>query len=860
MHLIFFSPLYAYLIPLAAAIPFVIHLLNRRKRKKIVFSSVRLLEEVVQVSRKKFSLKKWQRILLLLLRALSLALLVAFIADPWLTLRVFPVGGETAALGGGGDDFSPLAVFLFDVSMSRKEISEGVPGARNEGLVFDRDKRIAAKIIESFPGDNWGRLFKGAAVVSYTNKEEPLMSLPLSAQHRSAPVGIIDFLRKISPTDKPTSHLEGLRAAVKIFLKNDENDLPATGATKSKPGVIFWFTDFAAHGFPSQGKGYGAQEDGKSLEKILLPDNVNLVIVAPQPASSSFVEGGGLCLMKNLAIEGVSQHPLEKSGSGGDYFFDALVRSYDFEGPALLSLFESGNKEKKIFDMPVYIKKNQLNRIRCFLPPDSQYTKDNPDGLLRLLVKGDNLKADNSYYFRRRPEAVGFPSDKKGLNVLIVDGNPAPGRLSNVFYLESALKSSALVGSVETISFGEFVSNYNSLKNKFSVYDAVIFSDFWPSEPYVNVSFADSGTSGDLSYTYDKSASPIAYFSRDYLASGSSKVVIFFAGERLLGGSSGDYEINGIKIYPGSVSRKSAVSSEEGVYMNSDDKNAPGRRKLKLSIDSKYFEEVLNISHAEEFDWNVMIDKIPAVSYDGKEYLAIAGLSSDGREEEGIPFILAGRNDGYSQEKSGGNFFFINTTSGRSWSDFCTKPVFAVMMEGLAASGYRRAEKSRDKSYGDIYGFAGVEYKLYDDNHRDTASYHRDKSRLVYYVADGKPLPLFAVPPERAGIYQLNDEGVKYAGQKSTRRNFYFVNIFPEESNPAFFKGKIDDFIKKGKNSNIYFLKYRSNPDESDEKDIASKAAMIAAGRSLRRGIGVAIFLVILIENFIIIAWRRNYR
>ena len=73
-------------------IPIIIHLFQLRKFKKINFSNVAMLEQVVQASRKSKSLKKW---LLLLCRLALYAFVILAFAQPFLSGKLSANGTET---------------------------------------------------------------------------------------------------------------------------------------------------------------------------------------------------------------------------------------------------------------------------------------------------------------------------------------------------------------------------------------------------------------------------------------------------------------------------------------------------------------------------------------------------------------------------------------------------------------------------------------------------------------------------------------------------------------------------------------------------------------------------------------------
>ena len=85
----FLNPLYLFGL-LAAGLPIVIHLLTRRRPKRIPFSSVEFLREVNVAQLRRFRLREF---LLLALRTLAIALLALALSKPALKGAVGPGAG-----------------------------------------------------------------------------------------------------------------------------------------------------------------------------------------------------------------------------------------------------------------------------------------------------------------------------------------------------------------------------------------------------------------------------------------------------------------------------------------------------------------------------------------------------------------------------------------------------------------------------------------------------------------------------------------------------------------------------------------------------------------------------------------------
>ena len=114
----------------AASIPILIHLLNRRKLKKVEFSTLAFLKELQKTKIRKIKLKQW---ILLVLRVLIIALLVASFARP--TIR-------NATIGGAAPAAKTSAVIIIDNTFSMSAVEEG-------GSYFNQAKQTAKTILNN---------------------------------------------------------------------------------------------------------------------------------------------------------------------------------------------------------------------------------------------------------------------------------------------------------------------------------------------------------------------------------------------------------------------------------------------------------------------------------------------------------------------------------------------------------------------------------------------------------------------------------------------------------------------------------------------------------------------------------------
>jgi hypothetical protein len=180
----------AFLIGLAAAaVPIIIHLLNRRRVKRVKFSSLEFLDEVNKRRMRRINLR---RILILILRTLAILSLVFAFARP--TLR-------TGLLFAGS--VPKNVVVCLDASYS-------MGAAMETGTAFDAAKRIAGDIVDEAGGGD------AINVVAFARHAEALMEqgtrnkgvvkaaidrLPLSSETTSIRAAVVRALELIEASD-----------------------------------------------------------------------------------------------------------------------------------------------------------------------------------------------------------------------------------------------------------------------------------------------------------------------------------------------------------------------------------------------------------------------------------------------------------------------------------------------------------------------------------------------------------------------------------------------------------------------------------------------------------------------------------
>ncbi len=132
----------------AVALPFLIHLLNRQKAKRVVFSSLAFLRKLQHKKMRRMKLRQW---LLLFLRALILALLVLAFARPSLKTNSFLLKGTHVRTS---------AAIVLDNSMSM--------GAETEkGQLYAQAKKIALQVVQNLQNGD-------AIFILLTTKNQPI--------------------------------------------------------------------------------------------------------------------------------------------------------------------------------------------------------------------------------------------------------------------------------------------------------------------------------------------------------------------------------------------------------------------------------------------------------------------------------------------------------------------------------------------------------------------------------------------------------------------------------------------------------------------------------------------------------------
>ncbi len=208
----------------AMALPVIIHILNRRRVKKIRFSSLEFIAELNKRRMSKINLRRW---IILLLRTLAVLCLVLAFARP--TIR------STAPLFMPGDTPQHIVICL-DVSYSM--------GAEQEkGTAFTAAQALARQVVDECQGNDL------LNVVAFSTRAD----VAFEAGTRNKQV-IKNAIDELDVSGEGTSTRGAVEAAADLIARSDV----ATGE-------IYVISDF--------------REPGDSLCAVDLPENTRLIIL-----------------------------------------------------------------------------------------------------------------------------------------------------------------------------------------------------------------------------------------------------------------------------------------------------------------------------------------------------------------------------------------------------------------------------------------------------------------------------------------------------------------------------------------------------------------------------------------------------
>ena len=174
----FLTPLFLTAGAAAASLPLIIHLLNRERARRLVFSTIRFIKMSHQANVQRHRLKQ---LLLLLMRILILALLGLAFARPFFA--------DTPATTGGIGGVRNIVIIL-DTSYSMGYLD-----------TFDQAKKAAIKLADDLqPSDTSALIF--------TNSRAKVIK-PLDAEHRQIQAAVIGA----QLTNRTTDYLDAIQSA-----------------------------------------------------------------------------------------------------------------------------------------------------------------------------------------------------------------------------------------------------------------------------------------------------------------------------------------------------------------------------------------------------------------------------------------------------------------------------------------------------------------------------------------------------------------------------------------------------------------------------------------------------------------------
>lgn len=208
----------------AAAVPIIIHLLNRRRVKKVKFSSLEFLDEVNKQRMRRINLR---RILILILRTLAILALVFAFARPTLRSGLLFAGSVPKNV-----------VVCLDASYS-------MGAAMETGTVFDAAKTIAGDIVDEAGGADM------VNVVAFAKTAEALL------EQGTRNKGVVKTaIERVPLSSETTSIRAAVDRALALIEKSDVDG-----------GEVYVVSDFRA------------SDDSSFVDEAKLPDNVRVYFI-----------------------------------------------------------------------------------------------------------------------------------------------------------------------------------------------------------------------------------------------------------------------------------------------------------------------------------------------------------------------------------------------------------------------------------------------------------------------------------------------------------------------------------------------------------------------------------------------------
>ena len=273
----------------AIAIPILIHLLMRQRRRPIPFAAMRFLIEAFRKHKRRLQL---EQMLLLAVRCLILALLGLALARPLLK-------GTSIIEQGGGR----TVTFVIDNGLASAALGDDQQPALRRHI----DK--AVEIVRALgPGDT-------VSIISAARPSKALLSPP-SSDHAA----VISLLQAMEPRQSP-SDLSGAMAYVR--------DAASNARQASRPAVVYLLSDFRAGSAPLDSPLPPTQADVEGADVTLLASPAaadaitNVQITAIEPVRSLVIPN---------ANDGSGQVKVRLARRGGDLGADVTRVRLSGEG------------------------------------------------------------------------------------------------------------------------------------------------------------------------------------------------------------------------------------------------------------------------------------------------------------------------------------------------------------------------------------------------------------------------------------------------------------------------------------------------------------------------------------------------
>jgi len=360
------------LISAAALIPLLIHLLNRRRIKKLDFSSILFLKSLEKVRLRRLKLRRW---ILLVIRTLVILFVVFAFARPSLK-------GSLSSVIGSATKTS--AVILLDNSYS---MGYETP----QGKLFDIAKKRAKSILDLFS--------EGDEVYLIVFNSEPLVLTPQPSSRFE------DLKQLISETELSSGSTD--------FFKALSSAYEFLGKSKNLNQEIYLLTDLDRGGWFDQ--------------KINLPEhkNIKLFLVTEDAKEGNFaiesLNFGTRLIKKNAPFE-LSAKVTNYSPETGE---DLLVGFYlDGKRVAQTDITVEGNSEKELsFSKAAELAGMHYGYLELSddeLLADNQrfFVFDVPDTIVILLV---GERKEDTYYVNLALNPQG--ENESSINVITTDVN-----------------------------------------------------------------------------------------------------------------------------------------------------------------------------------------------------------------------------------------------------------------------------------------------------------------------------------------------------------------------------------------------------------------------------------------------------